>query len=265
MSCLYTSAKCLPFLFSGLNGIAIIVDNISAVTDKSSSPLREDCEQDNTESITSESSSLLSEDHEQKDTDSSNESSSLLRESCKEVQDLESLFKDTLDFLVLRFKNLTSEALHVLLTEVAETCHFFDIRAFALVILSKGKQQNLYDANNDITPIQDVLDHFSSPQLADKPKIFIFETILDQTNTIDIKELDLILPHNSIVHTTYPQTMSQLPVLTNHIQIHYHNTPIFDTFNDIVQEIRANGHHAEYQSNIDTQFILTTYQNDSTK
>ena len=101
--------------------------------------------------------------------------------------------------------------------------------------------------------------------LTSQKYLFLKLYILDLTNTIDIKELDLTLPHNSIVHTTYPQTMSQLPVLTNHIQIHYHNTPIFDTFNDIVQEIRANGHHAEYQSNIDTQFILTIYQNDSTK
>ena len=163
----------------------------------------------------------------------------------------------------MHFNNLTSEALHVLLTEVAETCHVFDICAFALVILSKGKQQSLYDANNDIIPTQDVLDHFSSPQLADKLKIFIFETIL--TKTINIKELDLTLPRNSIVLTTCPHTTSQLPVLTDHIQIQYHITPISNIFHDIVQQITANGHHAEYQSSIDTQFILTTYQNDSTK
>ena len=246
MSCIYNSVKCFPFLFSGLNGIAIIVDNISAVTDESSSPLREDCEQNDTESITSESSSLL-------------------RESCKEVQDLESLFKDTLDFLVLCFNNLTSEALHALLTELVETCHVFNVHAFALVILSKGKQQNLYDANNEIIPTQDVLGHFSSPQLADKPKIFIFETILDLTNNIDIKELDLTLPDNSIVLTTYPQSESQLPVLTDRIQAQYRNTPISDIFHDIVQQITANDHHAECQSNLDTQFILPTYQNDSTK
>ena len=150
------------FLFSGLNGIAIIVDNISVVTNESSSPLREDSEQNDPESNVTESSSLL-------------------RESCKEVQDLESLFKDKLDFLVLCFNNLTSEPLNVLLKVVAETCHFFDICAFALVILSKGKQQSLYDNNNDIIPTQDVLDRFSSPQLADKSKIFIFETILIKT------------------------------------------------------------------------------------
>ena len=264
MSCLYTSTKCFPFLFSGLNGIAIIVDNISVVTNESSSPLREDSEQNDPETNVSESSSLLSEDRNQNDPETNaTESSSLLRECCKEVQDLESLFKDKLDFHVLRFNNLTSEPLNVLLKVVAETCHFFDIRAFALVILSKGKQRNLYDTNNNIILTQDVLDRFSSPQLADKPKIFIFETIL--TKTINTKELELTLPHNSIVLTTCPQTTSQLPVLTDRIQIQYHNTPISNIFHDIVQQITANGHHAEYQSSIDTQFILTTYQNDSTK
>ena len=265
MPCVCTCAKiyCFLFIFSGVNGLAIIVDNVSAVTDTSNNPLKENHEKNNAESTSIELPIPLLEDYEQDDTKSSNKSNSLLSENCKEVQDLEILFTNTFNFLVLNFNNLTSEALHVLLDKVVKTCHVFSVCTFALVILSKGKQQNLYDANNEIIPTQDVLDHFSSPQLADKPKIFIFETVV--TNTTNVKELGLNLPQNSIAFTTCPQNMSQLTVLKDRIQIQYHNTPISDIFQDIEEQITANGHHAEYQSNLDPKFILTTCQNDLTK
>ena len=280
-------------LFLGLNGLAIIVDNHKSrhgeqndtvsVTEhgkqKDTVSVTEHGKQKDTVSVTEhgdtdgatkhdeqngivdftdDSVSLLSErckSSEQNDTDEPN---NLLGESRQEVQDLEKLFTNAYGFLVLRFNNLSSEALHILLTEVVKVTELYEMCAFALVILNKGKN---IDINNDmIVPSQNTLNHFFVSHLVNiKPKIFIFQTIVEN---IHFQQHHLNIPPNSIVLTINPQNISQVSVLTEYVQAQCRDKSLVNMFDDIRQQITDGGHHIECTSNLDSQFVLVTPQNE---
>ena len=279
-------------LFLGLNGVAIIVDNhesrhgeqndtvsvtehgkqkdtvsvtehgkqkdtVSVTEHGDTDGATKHDEQNGIEDVTDDSVSLLSEcckSSEQNDTDEPN---SLLVEGRQEVQDLEKLFTNAYGFLVLRFNNLSSEALHVLLTEVVKVTELYEMCAFALVILNKGRN---IDVNNDIiVPAQNTLNHFLVSHLDNKPKIFIFQTIV---KNIDFQQHHLDIPPNSIVLTINPQNISQVSVLTEYMQAHCRDKSLVNMFDDIKQQITDGGHHIEFTSNLDSQFVLVTPQNE---
>ena len=165
----------------------------------------------------------------------------------------ESLFKTKLAFLVLCFSNLSYEALHILLTAISRASECFNINIFSLII-----------RNNEIMPTQDILNYFFNCQLTDKPKMFIFFTKKKQrTGNIDVQDHQLFLPPNSIVLTANSQNILEVSL---YMHTHCHNTPLKDVFHAITIQIKDNGYqsYAEYQSNIDPQFILNS-PNDSNK
>ena len=109
---------------------------------------------------------------------------------------------------------------------------------------------------------QDILNYFSGFQLADKPKMFIFFTENKQrTRNTDVQAHQLSLPPNSIVLTANSQNILKI---STYMETHCHNTPLKDIFQVITIQIKDYGYQscAEYQSNIDPQFILNS-PNDS--
>ena len=253
--------------FLGLNGLAIIVDNHesqhgeendTSVTEHGDTDgATKHDEQNGIETVTDDSVSLVSErckSSEQNDTDEPN---SLLGEGRQEVQDLEKLFTNAYGFLVLRFNNLSSEALHVLLAEVVKVTELYEMCAFALVILNKGKN---IDVNNDIiVPAQNTLNDFLVSPLDKKPKIFIFQTIVENINS---QQHNLNIPPNSIVLTVNPRNISQVSTLTKYMEDNYQDKSLVNMFDDIKQQIRDGGHDIECTSNLDSQFVLVTPQNE---
>ena len=214
--------------FPGKNGIAIIVDNTQP-----------------------ESCGLQMEHHGSlQSLECADEPSCLLGSRTEESSGNEilgSFFKTTFGFLVMSFNNLTPEVIHALLSGVMEAANYFDIRAFALVILSKRKK----------LPIQKILDRFSGPDVTDKPKMFVFQTMTGDT---DVQ--DLSLPPNSLVLNSYLQNTDQIPEST---------TQIMQTLNELSSGTLSSREgycvklRKNIQSNQDTFFVLPNLQSDQNK
>ena len=81
------------------------------------------------------------------------------------------------------------------------------------------------------------------------------ENINFQTHYLDI-------PPNSVVLTVNPQNISQVSTLTEYMQAHYQDKSLVNMFDDIKQQITDGGHYIEYTSNLDSQFVLVTPQNE---
>ena len=254
--------------FLGLNGLAIIVDNHesqhgeendteSATEHGDTDGATKHDEQNGIETVTDDSAILVSKSYNSSEQNDTDEPNSLLGEGHQEVQDLEKLFTNAYGFLVLRFNNLSSEAIHVLLAEVVKVTELYEMCAFALVILNKGRN---IDVNNDIIiPAQNTLNNFFVSHLDKKPKIFIFQTIVENIN---FQQHNLDIPPNSVVLTVNPRNISQVSTLTEYIQAHYQDKSLVNMFDDIKQQITDGGHYIEYTSNLDSQFVLVTPQNE---
>lgn len=209
-----------------INGLAIIVDNVVAATDDEfGGPI----------------------------------------ERSEEVQDLTRVLRNVFGFFVMSFNNLSSKAFVRLLIEVigATANGQFDMKAFILIVLSKGDKPNICDTNQEAIPTKDILSYFSNdncPQLTNKPKIFFFQTIL--TKNVAVPEHRSAIPFNSCVLLTYPQKESQTPLLTQYVQDHCHDK-ICDIFDQIKEQIRKKDHYVEWQSNLNRHcnIILPTLQN----
>ena len=207
----------------GKNGIAIIIDNRKP-----------------------ESCGLQMEHH--RSLEHVDESSCLLdlrTEESSDNENLKSFFNTTFGFLVMSFNNLTPEAIDGLLSGVMKAANCFDIRAFALVVLSNRKQK---------IPTQKILDRFSGPDVTDKPKMFVFQTILARDRIVQ----NLSLPPNSVVLTAYSQNTDQIRELSTLImQSRCCNEQLK---RDILCRFR--GDRFELQRNLDTFFVLPNLQSD---
>ena len=81
---------------------------------------------------------------------------------------------EKLGFAVLYFSNLTAKGITQLLQAFSKADHT-DISAFTLVVLSKGKEPYIYDAEGEVVPFEEILQHFPNEGLiADIPKSFFF-------------------------------------------------------------------------------------------
>ena len=100
-----------------------------------------------------------------------------------EAAALKIAFED-LEFAVLYFNSLTSEAIATLLEAISKADHS-QLLMIALVFLSKGKTTELYDADGVAVPYSDVFRHF---QRCSIPVIFLFDSASDdmkKNSTID--------------------------------------------------------------------------------
>ena len=119
----------------------------------------------------------------------------------EEVQDLNSFFRNTLEFMVLIFNCLSSKNILNLLATVQQIPPEFQARfnAFVLIILSKGKTPEIYGSNNETIPIADILGCFSDencPQLKNKPKLFFFQTTTNIPDCMAVHELQKAAAQN---------------------------------------------------------------------
>ena len=88
-----------------------------------------------------------------------------------EAAALKKAFED-LEFAVLYFSNLTSESIATLLDAISKADHS-QLSMIALVILSKGKTAELYDADGVAVPYKNVFHHF---QRCPIPVIYFFDS-----------------------------------------------------------------------------------------
>lgn len=85
-----------------------------------------------------------------------------------------------LGFSVLYFSNLTAKGITQLLRAFSKAGHHTDISAFTLVVLSKGKEPLIYDADGEVVPFEEILQHFPKEgPIADMPKSFFFHLTSD--------------------------------------------------------------------------------------
>ena len=78
-----------------------------------------------------------------------------------------------LGFGVLYFSNLTTESIHQLLEAFAQA-HHDDLTSFTLVVLSKGSEPLVHDADGQVVPFEEIFKHFSKGKIAEIPKSFFF-------------------------------------------------------------------------------------------
>ena len=120
-----------------------------------------------------------------------------------EATALKKSFED-LEFGVLYFNSLSSESIATLLEAISKADHS-QLLMIALVFLSKGKTNELYDADGVAVPYEDVFDHFQGFSI---PVIFFFDSASDdikKNSTIDDTQNEKfnlpkkICPKNSLV------------------------------------------------------------------
>lgn len=117
-------------------------------------------------------------------------------------------------FCVLYFKSLSSQSIATLLQSFQDDVDHYLLSIFALVFLSKGKKRQLYDANNEVVPYQDVISIPNSktnaatinPLLPGVSKLFFFD--LASCSSIQ-EEVSIKLPNNSLLlHVTHKDLFS---------------------------------------------------------
>ena len=89
---------------------------------------------------------------------------------------LKKAFED-LEFAVLYFNSLSSESIATLLEAISKADHS-QLLMIALVFLSKGKTNKLYDADGVPVPYEDVFRHFQSCPI---PVIYFFDSAKGDT------------------------------------------------------------------------------------
>ena len=103
---------------------------------------------------------------------------------------------EELGFAVLYFSNLTAKGITRLFQAFSKASHT-DISAFTLVVLSKGKEAHIYDAEGKVVSFEEILQHFPKKgPIADMPKSFFFHLTSDTEPPHQLAPF--IAPKNSI-------------------------------------------------------------------
>ena len=138
------------------------------------------------------------------------------REEITRVQfcDLVNLFKEKLGFHVETFVNLSVYAICQLLEAIRNVDHT-KLSCFALIILSRGKTNDIYGADSGVLGINEVIDNFSDTKcgsLVRKPKLFFFQTIIENDHSTRLSLEVIHPPSDSFLVFINPNHQSCLDV-----------------------------------------------------
>ena len=146
-------------------------------------------------------------------------------------------FSNILGFHTEIYSHLTREGIHQLLTAAAKV-DYKQLDCLLVVILSKGKKAKyVYGEDGRKIILNDIISHFcseSSATLAKKPKMFITETIVRETQRRDSVHCQVDLENSYILKATY-----------------FNEQPA-ETFIQHMQTILQSGQHCTLQKCIQT-------------
>ena len=112
---------------------------------------------------------------------------------------------EELGFAVLYFSNLTAKGITRLFQAFSKASHT-DISAFTLVVLSKGKEAHIYDAEGKVVSFEEILQHFPKKgPIADMPKSFFFHLTSDTEPPDQLARFEA--PKNSVALLVAHQKM----------------------------------------------------------
>lgn len=117
-----------------------------------------------------------------------------------------SFFRTSCGMLVFKFTSLSRKAMSCLFRSLSMVDHSA-LSCLIVVVLSHGGNiKGVYSKNRKLLPLENICSHFNdenSPTLQGKPKIFLFETIVDSSR--------VILSHERLIH--YPNVEDSFIVL----------------------------------------------------
>ena len=124
-------------------------------------------------------------------------------------------FRYRFGFHIEKYYNLSAEAILLLLKAVSEIDHS-SMNCFTLIILSCGKTQDIYGADGEAVSVNKSLDFFSDtncPTLVQKPKLFMFQTTLEQNRAQQQDEGRYRTPSDSFLLFNTPKQDENSQVL----------------------------------------------------
>ena len=119
---------------------------------------------------------------------------------------IQNLFKEKLGFHVETFVSLSIYAIRQLLEAIRNVDHT-NLSCFALIIFSRGKTNDIYGANNSILSVNDIVDNFSDTKcesLVRKPKLFLFQTIIENDHIEKVPLESIHSPSDSFLILVTP-------------------------------------------------------------
>ena len=167
--------------------------------------------------------------------------------------DLVNLFKEKLGFHVETFVNLSVYAIRQLLEAIRSVDH---LSCFALVILSRGKTNDIYGADTGVLSINEVIDNFSDTKcgsLVRKPKLFFFQTIIENDHITRVPLESIHPPSDSFLVFINPNHRSRLDVsgISKIVQALEagHRTDTISTIFESIEELKPDGIINRLESN----------------
>lgn len=128
--------------------------------------------------------------------------------SHSDSEQFSNIFRACCKMQVFRFTSLASKAMKSLFSSLSKTNNL-ELSCLIVVILSHGgKVKGVYDKDRKLLPFENICSYFTnenSPTLEGKPKIFLFQTIVNSTR-------DIVLNSNQVIR--YPNVQDSFIVLS---------------------------------------------------
>ena len=155
-------------------------------------------------------------------------------------------------FHVENFSNLSRKGIKQLMKAVSRVDHS-NLNCLMVIILSHGgKQKGIYDTHGKQISVEDVTETFSiekCPSLKKKPKIFFFETILNNTVIVStcssIHYPDMRDTHTIVCTTTESASVSCLQVMAEALQMQLDSAQFVNVVRDVEKQI----HNIDIETN----------------